>query len=116
MPKNGIQLDFISLVGKRDLSYRDIWDFQKAKVESVKTGACPETIIFCEHERLLTNGRRAKAANILDTTLPLYDIERGGDVTYHGPGQLVIYPILKLKGSIFSGGLHEYLRFCEEVI
>ncbi|MDB5038855.1 MAG: lipoate-protein ligase [Bacteriovoracaceae bacterium] len=109
------ELEFISFLGKPELSYSDIWEFQKDRVDAVSKGISPETIIFCEHERVLTAGRRFKSENVLDKTLPLFEIERGGDVTLHAPGQLVIYPILKLNSGRFPGGLHEYLRFIEQV-
>ena len=109
-------LEFISFLNDSQKDYRSIWDFQKGRIEKIASGNENEAIIFCEHERLITTGRRYKSGNILDQSLPTYDIERGGDVTYHGPGQLVIYPLIKLNGDLFSHGLHEYLRFCEQLV
>lgn len=96
------------------MSYLDIWEFQKQKVEEIARSESPELVIFCEHENVFTLGKRFQPGNILKARYPVYKIERGGDVTWHGPGQLVIYPLFRLQGSLFQKGLHEYLRFCEE--
>ena len=72
--------------------------------EAVREGREPDTWIFVEHEPVVTLGRTAKQENVLFTReslaargVDLVEIERGGDVTYHGPGQLVVYPIRKLE-------------------
>ena len=84
--------------------YREVWDLQHDLHDRVQRGDAPETWIFVEHTPVITLGRTAKKENVL---LPLdvlaargvdvVHIERGGDVTYHGPGQLVVYPIRKLE-------------------
>lgn len=96
--------------------YSEIWELQKTCVEEVRLQKASEIVIFCEHEKLVTLGRRAKRENILSTEFPVYEIERGGDVTLHGPGQLVMYPILRLDSKRFPGGLKEYLRLLEELV
>jgi lipoyl(octanoyl) transferase len=106
-------VDFLSV---RKPNYESIWEFQRQRVESIALEESSECIIFCEHELVATKGRRAKSENILDAQVSLFEIERGGDVTLHAPGQLVIYPLLKLKGTHFPLGLNEYLRFCETVL
>lgn len=103
-------------LGENKKSYPEIWAFQKERVEQIAVGEKKEALIFCEHEELVTAGRRYEKSNILDSKIPVYEIERGGDVTWHGPGQLVIYPLFRLQGELFKGGLHEYLRFWEEVL
>jgi lipoate-protein ligase B len=99
-------------------SYEWIWDFQKAKIDQILEGKSSESLIFCEHESVITAGRRYRRENLIQSEknqpLPVHYIERGGDFTWHGPGQLVIYPIWKLNGEIFPYGLSEYLRFCEQ--
>ena len=72
--------------------------------EAVRGGECEETWIFVEHDPVVTLGRNAKEANVLLSQemlrargVDLVNIERGGDVTYHGPGQLVVYPIRRLE-------------------
>jgi lipoyl(octanoyl) transferase len=109
------EIEFISFL-KSPSPYPVIWDFQKQRVAEVVAGSSREAVIFCEHEKLVTAGRRTKFENILDRSFPIYEIERGGDVTLHGPGQLVVYPILKLNGGRFPGGLHAYLRFMEQIV
>ncbi|HKU67879.1 MAG TPA: lipoyl(octanoyl) transferase LipB [Candidatus Baltobacteraceae bacterium] len=85
-------------------SYRDVWDLQHRLHEGVRGGEEPETWIFVEHPPVVTLGRKAKEENLLLSRealaargVDVVQIERGGDVTYHGPGQLVVYPIRRLE-------------------
>lgn len=59
-------------------------------------GTVPDTILLVEHPPVATLGRRGAPSDVFDPTLPVFTIERGGKATYHGPGQLVIYPIVHL--------------------
>ena len=84
--------------------YREVWDLQHRLHEAVREGREPDTWILVEHTPVITLGRKAKRDNLLlsDEALAargvdVVEIERGGDVTYHGPGQLVVYPIRKLE-------------------
>ncbi len=84
--------------------YREVWDLQHRLHEAVREGREPDTWILVEHPPVVTLGRKAKRDNVLfsDEALAargvdVVEIERGGDVTYHGPGQLVVYPIRKLE-------------------
>jgi len=84
--------------------YREVWDIQHSLHEAVREGREPDTWIFVEHAPVVTLGRQAKRDNLLLSPamlaargVDLVEIERGGDVTYHGPGQLVVYPIRKLE-------------------
>ena len=84
--------------------YREVWDLQHRLHESVRLGQEPDTWIVVEHAPVVTLGRQAKRANVLLSAealaargVDLVEVERGGDVTYHGPGQLVVYPIRKLE-------------------
>ncbi|MBV8720739.1 MAG: lipoyl(octanoyl) transferase LipB [Candidatus Eremiobacteraeota bacterium] len=84
--------------------YREVWELQHRLHGAVREGREPDTWIFVEHPPVITLGRQAKRANVLlpDAALEsrgvdVVPIERGGDVTYHGPGQLVVYPIRKLE-------------------
>jgi lipoyl(octanoyl) transferase len=77
--------------------------------EEVLAGRAPETLLLCEHEPVITLGRSARAANVLASAeelerrgVAVQAASRGGDVTYHGPGQLVGYPILRLRGGLVS--------------
>jgi len=110
------QVEMVDFVSVKKPNYESIWDFQKQRVEAIALGEANECVIFCEHELVATKGRRAKSENILDPRVPLYEIERGGDVTLHAPGQLVIYPLVQLKGGHFPLGLNDYLRFCERIL
>jgi lipoate-protein ligase B len=83
--------------------YREVWALQRTLHAAVAAGNDPDTWLVVEHDPVVTLGRKAKPENIL-LSRPLLDargvdvveVERGGDVTYHGPGQLVVYPIRKL--------------------
>ncbi len=84
--------------------YREVWEIQHRLHEAVREGSEPETWIFVEHTPTITLGRNAKRENVLLAPevlaargIDVVEIERGGDVTYHGPGQLVVYPIRKLE-------------------
>ena len=84
--------------------YREVWELQHRLHKEVREGREPDTWIVVEHEPVVTLGRQAKRENVLFTAselsrrgIDLVTIERGGDVTYHGPGQLVVYPIRKLE-------------------
>ncbi len=83
--------------------YREVWDLQHAIHDRVADGRQTDTWIVVEHPPVITLGRTAKQQNILLSEpllaargVDLVQVERGGDVTYHGPGQLVVYPILRL--------------------
>lgn len=94
--------------------YRSIHQRMKDTLADRIAGNCPDTLILCEHSPVYTVGRRRNATNnILNAHLvPIENVERGGDVTFHGPGQLVGYPILRLPDS--KKDLHAYLHFLED--
>jgi len=96
--------------------YREVWHRQLALVEARQTGQGPDTLVLVEHPHVFTLGRRRDAQqNVLAPgDVPVIEIERGGDVTYHGPGQLVAYPILLLDGE--ERDLHKFLRNLEEAV
>src|SRR5581483_5513793 len=84
--------------------YRTVWDLQHRLHDAVQRGEAGETWIFVEHPPVVTLGRKADRRNVLLSRdalaargIDLVEIERGGDVTYHGPGQLVVYPIRRLE-------------------
>jgi len=97
------------------------WHLQKEIFTDVKNGKLPSAIIFCQHYPVITLGRQASKNNILASPselrakgIQVYEIERGGNVTYHGPGQLTAYPIFNL--SYLKKDIHFYLRQLEEII
>lgn len=85
------------------IAYREAWEFQKALVEQRATGAIEDRLLLLEHDAVLTLGRQADESHVLASPRELrrrgvevIRVERGGEVTYHGPGQLVAYPIIRL--------------------
>lgn len=104
----------IRWLGRRP--HQETWDLQHALVAAIGAGEAPDTLLLVEHEPVITLGRRrGAAANVLDAGgLPVVETERGGDVTYHGPGQLVGYPLIALGEG--ERDLHAYLRRLEEVL
>jgi lipoyl(octanoyl) transferase len=86
------------------LPYREAWDRQRALVQARESGAAPDTLLLVEHDAVLTLGRHADENHVLASPIELarrgievIRVERGGEVTYHGPGQLVAYPIVRLR-------------------
>ncbi len=126
MPK--VQFQDLGLI-----DYKEAWDYQEevfkynidAKIENRKADkTVTETInhlLFCEHPHVYTLGKSGDESHLLLSEALLkqkgatyYKINRGGDITYHGPGQIVGYPILDLDH--FFTDIHKYLRFLEEMI
>jgi lipoyl(octanoyl) transferase len=101
--------------------YREAWDIQK-KAHFEKQHGKEEDIIFTvEHEHVYTLGKTGDRNHILlsekemqEQGISYYEIDRGGDITYHGPGQLVVYPIIDLNH--FYKDTHRYLRDLEETV
>lgn len=74
----------------------------------------PDQLLLVEHEPIYTRGRRLGEGEVLDPDIEILEVERGGRITWHGPGQLVAYPILKLTGK--GRDLHALLRLLEDVL
>ncbi len=104
------------------VDYDDAWSLQKRVAAARISGALPEDVLLlCQHPPVVTLGRSTKPGNLLSSAeylgalgILLRDVERGGDVTVHEPGQLVAYPIIDLKRH--TKDLHWYLRLIEQVI
>ena len=104
------------------MPYADALALQRAAAQARLSGAIADDILLLvEHPPVVTLGRSAKAANLLGSPdllaargVEVFDVERGGDITFHGPGQLVAYPIVDLTQH--RQDLHWYLRRLEEVI
>jgi len=103
------------------LSYADGLDLQAQLVARRQAGEVPDTLLLLEHEPVFTLGRSARRENVLlseealrERGFALFDSGRGGDVTYHGPGQVVGYPILDLSPD--RRDAHRYVRDLEEVM
>jgi len=82
------------------MEYGKAWSIQRALVPRRAEDRIPDGLILVEHDPVVTLGRRGTEADILVPGLPVYRVERGGEATYHGPGQLVGYPILRLPDRI----------------
>ncbi len=100
--------------------YREAWDWQVEIAERVREGLSPDTLLLLEHPHTYTRGRLALDSDLLlDAAtraargIDVVETDRGGLITYHGPGQLVAYPIIRLRGR---GGPHWYVRTLEQVI
>lgn len=117
-------------LGKKD--YKETWDFQEElfkeivdlKIKNRREDTqlpTPNYFLYVEHSHVYTLGKSGDLSNLLLSEKQLaekgatfYKINRGGDITYHGPGQIVGYPILDLEN--FFTDIHKYLRFLEEAI
>jgi lipoyl(octanoyl) transferase len=105
------------------MAYRPAWDLQLKLHEQVLAGEYPAGVLMLvEHLPVITIGRRADAQNHLLASpkmlgargVEVVETDRGGDITFHGPGQLVAYPIIPLNTYNFN--LHSYMRFLEEAV
>lgn len=103
------------------IAYQPAWDWQRELVRERSAGRGEDTLLLLEHPPTITLGRKARqehvlvsAAELAQRGVTLVASDRGGDVTYHAPGQIVGYPILKL--SRYGGDVSRYLRNLEEVI
>lgn len=101
--------------------YREAWDVQLRTHEKVVDGHGPDTLLLVEHPHVYTLGRRGQEHDILIDAdalerlgIEVYHTDRGGEVTYHGPGQLVGYPILNLRR--WGGGPLKYVRVLERTL
>ena len=93
--------------------YRETWDHQRAVHAAVSTGARPGHVIFVEHTPVYTAGRRTEGFERPFDGTPVVDVDRGGHITYHGPGQLVGYPIVRLPEGV---GVVDHVRRLETAV
>ncbi len=114
------------------IDYKEAWDFQevifqntiaeKIQIRNGETEIVTKNyLLFCQHPHVFTLGKSGSEDNLLlnetglaDNNANFYKINRGGDITYHGPGQLVAYPIFDLDH--FFSDIHKYLRFLEQAV
>ncbi len=104
-------LEIIDL-GRR--SYEDVYALQQERLQQRIEGKVGDAVFLVEHDHVITRGRRSAEGDVSGVPFPVVSIERGGEATYHGPGQLVAYPILFLPEG--RRDLHRYLRDLEEVV
>jgi lipoyl(octanoyl) transferase len=93
------------------VEYNEAWELQRAIHREVVDGERPETVILLEHQSVFTAGKRTEDSERPTDGTPVIDVDRGGKITWHGPGQLVGYPILKLPQPIDVVG---YVRWMEQ--
>lgn len=103
------------------LGYPAAMELQRRLVEQAHSGAAPNTLLLLEHPPTYTRGRLSRPEHLLAAPgqldaagIPVYDTDRGGQITYHGPGQLVGYPVVNLRE--WGGGPLRYVRELERVI
>jgi len=94
--------------------YKEAYGIQREVVDKVAKGVFENTLIITEHKSVITIGRTGSEKHVFKTEgIEVLNIDRGGDVTCHCPGQLVAYPIFKLENE--AKDIHNFLRFLEEV-
>lgn len=103
------------------IDYKDAWDLQKSIHQLRVENKIDDVLLLLEHPHTYTLGKTADKENLVcdkkyldENKISVYDIDRGGDITYHGPGQIVGYPIISLTN--WQQDTHKYLRAIEEVI
>ncbi len=131
---NVVKNNEVSFIHLGLMDYQQAWDYQEllfaATIQKKITNrnlplgensTTPNFLIFCQHPHVFTLGKSGSLAHLLlddvalqDKEAVFYKINRGGDITYHGPGQLVGYPILDLDN--FFTDIHKYLRMLEEAV
>lgn len=115
------------------VDYKEAWDYQEdlfrknidikiAQRKEQTTEATINHLLFCEHPHVYTLGKSGKQIHLLlsesqmkEHNVTYYKINRGGDITYHGPGQIVAYPIFDLETYFFTD-IHKYMRYLEEAV
>ena len=95
-------------------NYKDTLEIQERLRKQVLINSYKESLILVEHDHVYTLGKNANSSNVLNKVCEVIKTERGGDVTYHGPGQLVAYPIIDLKKRQI--GVKTYVQQIEQLI
>jgi len=107
-------MQFVELdLGTRRVAYQPTWDLQREVHAQVVAGELEDTTLLCEHESVYTAGRRTASWDRPADGTPVIDVDRGGRITWHGPGQLVGYPIVRLASPI---DVVRYVRALEESV
>lgn len=100
-------------LGQEQSDYRAGWDLQRRIHAEVAAGQRPDTVILLEHTPVYTAGKRTEDSERPIDGTPVIDVDRGGKITWHGPGQLVGYPIVRLPEAVY---VVDYVRRLEEAI
>ena len=113
-PTASSDLVFVSLdLGRRLVDYEEAWAAQREVHDGVALGARPDTVLLVEHESVYTAGRRTAVWDRPVDGTPVVDVDRGGKITWHGPGQLVAYPIVRLAEPV---DVVAYVRALEQAL
>ena len=105
---------FVELdLGVRHVGYQETWDLQREVHAEVVAGTREDTVLLCEHESVYTAGRRTASWDRPVDGTPGVDVDRGGKITWHGPGQLVGYPIVRLREPV---DVVAYVRALEQAL
>ncbi|MFI2705525.1 lipoyl(octanoyl) transferase LipB [Cellulosimicrobium composti] len=104
-------MDLLALPGITD--YHAAWELQRTVHDDVVSAARPDTLILVEHPDVYTAGRRTNRSERPDDGTPVVDVDRGGKITWHGPGQQVVYPIVRLVEPV---DVVAYVRALEEAV
>ncbi|WP_229053535.1 lipoyl(octanoyl) transferase LipB [Aeromicrobium sp. Leaf350] len=99
--------------GENALDYQEAWDLQRALLDQRAADEIGDTALFLEHPPTYTAGRRTEPFERPQDGTPVIDVDRGGKITFHGPGQLVGYPITKLPSHVL---VVDYVRRVEEAL
>lgn len=107
-------MEFVSLdLGRRHVDYTEAWDLQRSVHADVVDGRRPDTVLLVEHAGVYTAGRRTASWDRPVDGTPVIDVDRGGKITWHGPGQLVAYPIVRLASPV---DVVAYVRALEQAV
>jgi lipoyl(octanoyl) transferase len=107
-------MEFVRLdLGRRHVPYEEAWEIQRTVHAEVASGARPDTVLLVEHANVYTAGRRTAAWDRPVDGTPVVDVDRGGRITWHGPGQLVAYPIVRLAEPV---DVIAYVRALEQAV
>ncbi len=107
-------MQFVELdLGTSRVAYVPTWELQRSVHTEVADGSREDTVLLCEHEDVYTAGRRTARWDRPTDDTPVVDVDRGGRITWHGPGQLVGYPIVRLAQPI---DVVHYVRALEETL
>ena len=113
-PKSTVKPEFmVAGLDPNFVGYEEAWALQREIHSEVAAGTRPDTVIFLEHDSVFTAGKRTEDSERPTDGTPVIDVDRGGKITWHGPGQLVGYPIMKLPMPIDVVG---YVRWLEQVL
>jgi lipoyl(octanoyl) transferase len=100
-------------LGERRIPYQEGYEVQRRLHAQVVSGEAPPTVLLLEHEAVYTAGRRTQPGDLPPAGIPVVDVDRGGRITWHGPGQVVAYPIVRLGTPV---DVVAYVRLLEEAL